>query len=554
MLKKNILHTTGGWLLTAVLALCFTACSNDLLDIEQPGVSGVNTYITADDNQVKQYISAVYSSILGNSYQSVIVGGGEPASYRSVLYEMSRMGAECAAEYQYNEASDANTYAYIYSYYYRQAYWCSMIIEHLPNNNVATESLKEQVIAEARAIRAIAMMNLVQLYGNPPLADHILDGSEGNTPASESWQFIENELKDAAEILPSKNSTDGQVEIGGRLTREAAYAYLGKAQLWQKKYDEAAQTLYNKVIATKKYVLVDNFATLNTSANDFSSENIWEYNFDDGADVQNSQDGSFDLACYSADLGVYSTTYGSLLMTFGMGAYPSKNFADFMTAHDMTTTGSSPRFQSTLADYPTALMSYQAMFMNYPYVITGCQGYYRVKDLCQTNDLVGTFPFFYSKRNVPYMRYAEVLLNYAEAVAEGGTPGPELSGLKALNLVRHRAGLTDAPSLSMNDASYGVKAERRAELFGEGQRFIDLVRWGDAATVLANCGKQTYTCTITQGETINVPGVGDITTYKTEVTTSETGTISFKAGKNELFPIPASDVNNNSMLNQNPGW
>lgn len=106
----------------------------------------------------------------------------------------------------------------------------------------------------------------------------------------------------------------------------------------------------------------------------------------------------------------------------------------------------------------------------------------------------------------------------------------------------------------MDDASYGVKAERRAELFGEGQRFIDLVRWGDAATVLANCGKQTYTCTITQGETINVPGVGDITTYKTEVTTSETGTISFKTGKNELFPIPASDVNNNSMLNQNPGW
>ena len=48
MLKKNILHTTGGWLLTAVLALCFAACSNDLLDIEQPGVSGVNTYITAN--------------------------------------------------------------------------------------------------------------------------------------------------------------------------------------------------------------------------------------------------------------------------------------------------------------------------------------------------------------------------------------------------------------------------------------------------------------------------------------------------------------------------
>ena len=145
------------------------------------------------------------------------------------------MSGESANFYTYNEASDANTYSYIWSYYYKQCYWCNMIIDRLPANDVCSANVKNQVIAEARAIRAIAMMNLVQLYGNPPLADHILDGTEGNTPAAESWAFIERELTAAAEVLPSKSNKEGQSTIGGRLTREAAYAYLGKAQLWQKK-------------------------------------------------------------------------------------------------------------------------------------------------------------------------------------------------------------------------------------------------------------------------------------------------------------------------------
>lgn len=536
-----------------ICVICgLSSCSMDLLDIEQPGVTPSNAYVIANDAQVNEFIAAIYAMTLGNSFESVLSGGH--ASYRSVLYEMTRMSNESASGYAYNEGADANTYSYIWSYYYKLCYWCSMIVEQLPDNQVANASLKNQVVAEARAMRAIAMMNLVQLYGNPPLADHILTGEEGNTPAAESWAFIENELKDAAESLPSKGSVSGQTEIGGRITREAAYAYLGKAQLWQKKYTEAAQTLYNHVIATGKYALVTDFNTLNTSANDFSSENIWEYDFSDEAAVAKSQDGCFDLACFSPDLGYYSTTYGSLLMTFGMGAYPSKEFADFMVTHDMTATGASSRYAGTLGDYPTALMSVVAYFTTFPYSISNCQGYYRVKGLTVTDDLVGEFPYFYSKRNVPYMRYAEVLLNYAEAVAMGGTDGANLSGLQALNLVRTRAGLAEAPLLDMDNKEYGIKAERRAELYGEGVRFIDLVRWGDAATELADCGKQAYTCNISQGEKVTIPGVGEIATYNADVVSSTTGGHGFKSGKNELFPIPASDKNTNPNLTQNPGW
>jgi hypothetical protein len=524
---KNIYKSLLAILSVAVL---FTSCDTDLLDIEQQGVTGVNTYETADDAQVLQYIAAVYAFVHGDAYQAVFAGG--PACYLAVNSDMARMSGESARYFLYNETSESVTYSYVWSYYYRQAYWCSMIIENLPGNNVASAGVKNQVIAEARAIRAIAMMNLVQLYGNPPLADHIMDGNEGNTPAAESWAFIESELEAAAEELPTKSGLNGQSSIGGRLTKEAAYAYLGKAQLWQGKYGDAANTLYNKVISTDKYALNDDFDLINSSASDFSAENIWEFDFADDPAISTSQEGCFDLAVYQPSITFWYVKYASLLMTFGQSAYPTAEFAQFLNTHD----GNSARSTGTLLDVKTASMMGMVTFP-----ILECEGYIKAKGMCLTDDVTGAFPYLYSKRNIVYMRYAEVLLNYAEAVAMGGSSGA-MSGLEALNIVRRRAGLADAPALDMNNAGYGVKAERRVELFGEGQRFIDLVRWGDAAATLAECGKYS-----SQLSAVNEDG-----TY--EILKAATGGNGFKAGKNELFPIPSSDLNSNPNLVQNPGW
>lgn len=539
-MKQEIMKYINRLFAIMLVSLFTASCSTDDLDIEQQGVLTLNEYQTADDAETEQFIAAIYAVIYGDSYQSVLAGA--PASYRSFQYELNRMGAETANYYAYSESADANTYKYIWSYFYRTAYWCTMIIENLPTNQVASASVKNQVIAEARAIRAIQMMYLVQLFGNPPLADHILDGSEGNTPAAESWTFIENELAAAAEMLPTKSGLGGQAAIGGRLTREAAYAYLGKAQLWQKKFSEAAQTLYGKVIATGKYALYDDFNTYNSSAADFSDENVWEFNFDEGTSISKAQEGCFDLACFSPGVAYWFDTYASLMMSWAMGGNASAGFATFLATHDGP---ASARYNASVMDVCTA--STKGMVTT---PISECDGFFKMKDMCLAKDLTGEFPFYYSVRNVAYMRYAEVLLNYAEAVAQGGAAGA-MPGLEALNIVRRRAGLEDAPALDMNNAAYGVKAERRAELFGEGHRFIDLVRWGDAATELADCGKLIYTCNLGTPH----PIAENITMYFSyDLATSTTGGNGFKSGKNELFPIPTSDINNNPKLRQNPGW
>lgn len=519
-----------------------TSCSEDNLDIVQRGVSGLDTYTTADDATVESMIAAVYARFHGDySLTSSSFGGSSIASsYPNIMYQLTRMSDEDTDGYLYNDSSEGNIYSSTWSFFYTICYWCNMMIERLPNNNVASEAVKSRVIAEARGMRAISMMYLVQFYGNPPLADHVLNGSEGNTPAADSWAFIESELEAAAAVLPSKGGMDGQAQIGGRLSREACYAYEGRAQLWQKKYNEAASTLGNKVIGTGYYKLLDDFDQLNLSSSDFGSENVFEYNFDNGDAFTSSQDSYMDIYAFGSNSVMFYGVgkFPMLFMNWGNGSNPTEGLYNFFVAHDGAEGPRTTGCVMTASDPQVSAMS--ALSGSLP--LTNNMGYFRVRNICRTEDKVGSFPTEFNKKNRVYMRYAEVLLNYAEAVCNGGSNAGSVSGLEALNLVRRRAGLEDAPALDMNNESYGIKAERRAEFYNEGNRYIDVVRWGDAGTVFANVGKTTYFFT----------GEGQPGAYVT--TTATSGGQGWKAGKNELFPIPSTDINNNKDLVQNPGW
>lgn len=544
------------YVIVAMAAMMITACSEDKLDITQRGVTGTEVYTSGGDDEVNSLMSAVYSKVHGDAFSWYSMGGNITDCAASMRYELGRMGGELANYFKYDETSESVTYSMVWAYYYKQAYWCTMIIDNVPNNTVASDAVKRRVVAEARAVRAIAMMNLVQLFGNPPLADHILTGSEANTPAAESWAFVEKELQEAAEQLPSKTGADGQAAIGGRLTKEAAYAYLGKAYLWEKKYNEAAQTLYNNVIATNKYTLEADYNALRSSSTDFSAENIWEFDFNDDPANASAQEGRFDVACFGLPTGQIAVPSDwSQSKSWGFGGGVSESFGQFMAKHDLTPDGKkSNRYRGTLAAYEDLLDESVYSYSGAKGVtgqVADCQGYFNAKFQPMQADIVGGGFIYYqfSKKNLVYMRYSEVLLNYAEAVAQGGTPGA-MSGLEALNIVRRRAGLADAPALDMNNTDYGVKAEREAELFYEGCRFIDLVRWGDAPTVLANSGKYEYKFLgYKNGNNTTIQSPAE---YNVLVTPAVG--VGFKANKNELFPIPESDRNNNPSLQQNPGW
>lgn len=148
--------------------------------------------------------------------------------------------------------------------------------------------------------------------------------------------------------------------------------------------------------------------------------------------------------------------------------------------------------------------------------------------------------------NQNVMRYAEVLLLYAEACARTNDD----DGLQYLNMVAERAGAPTYDALTMDN----VKQEKRFEMFMERCRFADLVRWGDAATVLKDQGKEVPSFYDEfwgpDGKPSGKPHKAVID-YSDAYYNTEYG---FKAGKNERMPFPKNDVEQNENLNQNPGW
>ncbi len=537
----------------------FNSCTEDSLDIEQQGVLAVeDTYSNADDDEVTAFIAAVYYQVFGSALDAMGWTDYGTGCYSIKTY-LDNMGGDLSTYWSYTETSEGSEYELMWSYYYTVIYYCNMIIEYLPDNNVASDDVIEQVTAEARAIRAIMMSYLVQLWGTPPLADHIMTGTEGNTDADESWEFINTELSEVAELLPSKSGTDGQSTIGGRLTKEAVYAYLGRAYLWQKDYDDAADILYNKVIATGLYELNSDFEELNSYTSDFCSEYLWEYELTDDSEYSTSQNGSLVVAFNWTSNAVYYPDEIYDGQGWGTGAFASESFGSFMDSYDVDSDGNEDtRYKGQLATYEDLLddetrfnYSDENKGVQSSSGVANCEGYFRVRLIPREENTMGSGYWYYTyiHNNFCFMRYSEVLLNYSEAVAEGGTEG-SVTGLQALNIVRERAGLDDAPSLDMDNEEYGVKTERRAELFYEGLRFIDLVRWGDAEETLADVGTQSvtfYGYTDDNNDEAQSKDNWDI-----EYTTT-TGT-GFEADKNELFPIPEVEINNNPNLVQNQGW
>jgi hypothetical protein len=129
---------------------------------------------------------------------------------------------------------------------------------------------------------------------------------------------------------------------------------------------------------------------------------------------------------------------------------------------------------------------------------------------------------FHSGNNYRFIRYADVLLLYAEAL---NALGQTTQAYPFVDKVRQRAGLKTLssvmPGLSQANFLTQLKHERMTELSGEGHRWEDLVRWGDLSSSLAS---------------------------------KDPAFSHFQKNKHELLPIPQFDLDNNPNLKQNPGY
>ena len=221
-----------------------------------------------------------------------------------------------------------------------------------------------------------------------------------------------------------------------------------------------------------------------------------------------------------------------------------------------------PRLRATIL-YPGQVWDKYADTKNYPHgypsIEKGSGDYWSDADNATHTGM--NFKKFYSDpsefgdifscdRNFPILRYAEVLLSYAEAKIELGQI--DASVYDAINQVRHRAGMPNVDETKYNTQETLrtlVRRERRVEFAYEGLRRFDLQRWG----IMDKCMPETiYHMNGTISNTINAEGDHDvdIAPYGSDIEEVR----HFTKGKNELLPVPQTVIDVNPLITQNPNY
>lgn len=524
----------------AVLGLGLVACTDELDGVKKLGSLDTDDfYANATDDEALQLITAVYDLSKDAAPGSTSLSGELLSTGQSIYGGASTQTADMTDNF-----GDL----------YQMNYMCNMIIEKMPENT----SAKQRIMGEAYFWRAWAFMNLIRGWGNPPLVDHVLSSGElepGNGGTEELWDYVYKSLDEAITRLPSKSGADGQQALGARVTKEAAEAVYGKAAVLAGDM-ATARTQLSKVINSNLYGLIDDFGDLYTTKADWCKEYLWEYN---------AEDSDYDFRSTESNYTTSDVWRNTLILAPGgphiagdyegyIDSFAGKDYYNFFVEHGEKGLPRQLGSIWNLDDVMDAFGQYEGVsghdaylkfFLNYSTEgVDNCQGYFQVKEYMWGSDLytssAGTITStkdVYFKTNRPGMRYAEVLLLYAEACLGSGDAA---SGLAALNEVRTRAGLAALSSYDLSDLQDEVKAELYAE---NGEWFWNCVRWGIASTEFANVGKCTYKLVVT-----------DKVNDKFEVTETPYGGYTGWMDKYELIPYPYTEMNLNANLTQNPGW
>ncbi len=422
---------------------------------------------------------------------------------------------------------------------------CNRFLDGLAKNGGNfTEEVQLRAEAEIRFFRAYVYFSMARRYGAsvvlyktlPPVNEKY----HARCTPDECWDFIAEDLDFAAKNLPV-TPTQGGKELKGKLTKGAAYGLKARAMLYAKRW-KAASDAAKAVTDLGIYDLYPDYAELfklRRLDGKENKESVLEFGFS-APDFGYSFDYFY---CPPGDAGYAQLSPTEDLVSEYQMA-DGTNFDWNNPAHAANPyEGRENRFYASIL-YNGAtwkgrtIEAYEGGIDGFAVGGgTTSTGYYMRKlfDERQTQGFNKSDLTFY------FMRYAEVLLIYAEAMAEQNEMG---EALKALNRVRERAGFTTDVSVGSKEAFMALlRHERMVELAFEGHRFWDLRRWGLAKSVL-NGTHMTGT-----KPTKNTNG-----TFSYEQVDCDNGKKRIYLDKYERFPIPATEIQRNPMCEQFEEW
>ena len=405
-------------------------------------------------------------------------------------------------------------------------------------------------IAEIRFIRAVNYARMIRIFGGVIRRDETngvdSEGEKAKARATEaeSWDFVLKDLEFAAKHLPKEWDS----KWDGRLTKGAAYAYMCRTALFAKRWDIAI-TAADEIKKLNKYDLMDEYK--------------------DVFKVAGNKEIIFSIAYKIPDMPHYFDRYFAPDGKQGIRrAVPTSELVDSYDMADGTPfswsgsmakdpyVGREPRFyasiiyngatwkEKTIYTYVDAENGFAAYRDNMnPGEKQTVTGYFIRKYLQENNtefDDKGSDQFWIE------MRYAEVLLNLAEALAEQDYAKNQDDALEALNEVRRRVDLPERTTQEAPDKDSFMKLlrkERICELAFEGFRYWDLRRWRLAGEVID--GKQAHGTKITKK---------DDNSYTYEQVSCDDNINRFFPERYYLLPIPVDELQNNPLCENNAPW
>ena len=406
---------------------------------------------------------------------------------------------------------------------------------------------------EARFLRAFFHFKLLKRYGSVPLVDSVLTPREANNIEPSSYgkivDFIVSEMDAIHTELPVTYE-NVPTAATGRATRGAAMALKARALLYEASplnNPDNEQQRWVDAAEAAKAIIDSSFYSLESDYTDAfnnitSDELIWERRHGPSNDFEES---NFPAGFEGADPGTSPTQNlvdayemqgtGKPIDASGSGYDPDNPYE-----------GRDPRFYDTIIYNGSTWKGREVEIWNGgldgpPQSDATETGYYLKKYLIE--DVSISPPQTTTRRHVwVVFRYAEVLLNYAEAMNEAYGPedaaGMGMTAREAVNLVRQRAGMPNFPTgMSKADFREKLRNERRVELAFENHRFWDIRRWEIG------------------------PSTTDI--YGMEITRNDDGTFDYERTlveervwneRRNRYPIPQGEMAKNQELQQNQGW
>lgn len=583
------------YIVLAISAMLVSAsCNEARLDIPQKGVTAIENFYQTDAD-AESALAAAYAQFItyvpgrGNAYiytpyKAMLNNGGD-----DFYAAGSNFGDNdyMAALNEYRFDSGCEVIGNFYSGIFLSVYAANLVIDNFKASN---STVAQKCVAEARVLRAYDYFLLATLWGNPPFVDHVLnadalpyncDKDPDNPMTHEQLlKWVASECEECAGIVDERASTadkDGAVKV----TKGFAWALQGKALLFAGD-NAGAKTALAKVVNSGKYALVsgDRYMDLFHTEGDACEEKVFETNIEYNSGLSSWSGINQRSTWMEANIWSWrsdhfkaspSAVYTNSQDGWGGMGVPQA-FGDEFFAND----GHSYRFDATLRHiddvvygmeyldpdinaltYEQRKTSTEVGISDVKDGLYGQSFWLGLKPIVRKNDAVANYGGNVRMNNHIIMRYAEVLLLYAEACFQ---TGDTQTALDCIQKIQKRAG-SQTISTSIDLAT--IKNEKKYELWLEGSRRLDAIRWGDTDG-LANNGQNV---TKLFDKLFREPKAGETVVWENGAESNsrfytvnsheaiDAGyTVGYKAGKHEYFPYPKDVMDKNPNIVQNPGY